>query len=240
MERIRFENFSAFYKLKKEYAVALDKVSFSVENGELLAIIGPSGCGKTTLLKCLLGTVSLTDGALTFDGESIDKVKIREKNFAYVSQEYSLYPRMTVYENIAFPLRMAKVPHKEVDARVKEAAKALEIDWLLSRKPAQLSGGQHQRVAIARALVKNPAVILFDEPFSNIDPQLRLQLRRLVKELHEEQRPTILFVTHDLTEALMLADRILVMDRGEVVELGTPEQIEEAPRSPFTRRFFGK
>ncbi len=240
MELIKFEDFSAFYKLKKEYAVALDKVSFSVHEGEFLVIVGPSGCGKTTLLKCLLGMCSLTDGNLLFEGEDIEKMKIREKNFACVSQEYSLYPQMTVYENIAFPLRMAHVPHKEVDARVNEIAKQLEIDWLLSRKPKQLSGGQHQRVAIARALVKNPRVVLFDEPFSNMDPELRLQLRKMVKQIHSEQRPTILFVTHDLTEALMLGERILVMNRGEVMEIGTPEEIEENPQSEFTRRFFGK
>lgn len=240
MELIRFEDFSAFYKLKKEYAVALDKISLSVHEGELLVVVGPSGCGKTTLLKCLLGMCSLTDGKMFFEGENIEKMNVKDKNFAYVAQEYSLYPQMTVYENIAFPLRMSHVPHKEVDVRVKEIAKQLEIDWLLSRKPKQLSGGQHQRVAIARALVKNPRVILFDEPFSNLEPELRLQLRKMVKQLHSEQRPTILFVTHDLTEAMMLAERILVMNRGEIVEVGTPEEIEEDPKSEFTRRFFGK
>ena len=240
MELIRFEIFSAYYKLKKEYAVGLDKISLTVSEGEFLVIVGPSGCGKTTLLKCLLGMVSLTDGTLLYEGEPAEQMKVGEKSFAYVSQDYSLYPQMTVYENIAFPLRMLHVPHKEVDQRVKEMAKLLEIDWLLSRKPKQLSGGQHQRVAIARALVKNPRVVLFDEPFSNMDPELRLQLRQLVKTIHAAQRPTILFVTHDLSEAMMLAERIVVMNQGEIVETGTPEQLEEAPRSAFTRRFFGK
>lgn len=241
MSVIQFKNFSVFYKLKKkEYAVALDKVNLSVSDGEFLVVVGPSGCGKTTLIKSVLGLCKLTDGELTIDGIPFDKVNKKNSSIAYVSQEYRLYPSMTVYENIAFPLRMMRTPQKEVDARVREIAQKLQIELLLTRKPNQLSGGQHQRIAIARALIKNPRLVLFDEPFSNLDPELRLEMRKLIMKLHKEQRPTFLFVTHDLTEAIMLGERIIVMHRGEIVEEGTPEQIEQNPQSQLTRRFFGK
>ncbi len=241
MSHIQFKNFSVFYKLKnKEYAVALDKVNLTMSDGEFLVVVGPSGCGKTTLIKSILGLCKLTDGELTIDGIPFDKVNKKHSSIAYVSQEYSLYPSMTVYENIAFPLRSMRTPQKEVDLRVREIAQKLEIDWLLTRKPHQLSGGQHQRIAIARALIKNPRLVLFDEPFSNLDPELRMEMRQLVLTLHKEQRPTFVFVTHDLSEAVMLGERIAVMHRGEIVEVGTPEQIEENPKSILTRSFFGK
>lgn len=241
MNLLQFKNFSAYYKLKrKQYAVALDNVTFDVREGEFLVVVGPSGCGKTTLLKCILGLITLNDGDLLIDGIPADKVNKKELAVSYVSQDYSLYPKMTVYDNIAFPLRMMRTPYTEVNSRVKNIAELLEIDWLLSRKPNQLSGGQHQRVAIARALIKQPRIMLFDEPFANLDPALRLELRTLLKDLHSKQKPTIVFVTHDLSEAFMLADRIVVINRGEIVEAGTPQEIESNPKTQFTKEFFGK
>lgn len=241
MELLQLKNFTAYYKLKgKNYAVALDSVSLSVREGEFLVVVGPSGCGKTTLLKCILNLVQLTEGDIFLDGQEINKVNKKDMAISYVSQEYSLYPKMTVFDNIAFPLRMMHTPYAEVNQRVTEIAKRLDIEWLLSRKPHQLSGGQHQRVAIARALIKNPRVMLFDEPFSNLDPKMRIELRSLVKNLHREQRPTVIFVTHDLSEAMMLADRIVVINGGAIVETGTPQEIEYEPKTQFTKEFFGK
>lgn len=241
MSLIQLKNFSVFYKLKKkEYAVALDKVNLTVSDGEFLVIVGPSGCGKTTLIKSVLGLCKLTDGELLIDGVPQNKTKQKDKSISYVSQEYSLYPQMTVYENIAFPLRMMHAPQKEVDIRVRAIAEKLQVGMLLTRKPKQLSGGQHQRVAIARALVKNPRLVLFDEPFSNLDPELRLEMRQMVSKLHSEQRATYIFVTHDLSEAMMLGENIVVMHRGEIVEEGTPQELETHPQTQFVRSFFQK
>lgn len=237
---LEFKKFSAYYKQKKNYVVAVDEVTFYVEDGEFLVIVGPSGCGKTTLLKSILGLNATTSGEAFFNGQKLTASKKGEKQFAYVAQDYSLYPTMTVYENIAFPLRMMHTPYDEVDRRVREIAKLLEIDWLLSRKPKQLSGGQHQRVAIARALIKNPRIVLFDEPFANLHPDLRFQMRELVRKIHKEQRVTFVFVTHDLTEAFALADRMIVMKDGAIEQSGTPQEIMDNPKSDFVKEFLGK
>ena len=237
---LEFKKFSAYYKQKKDYVVAVDEVSFTVDEGEILVLVGPSGCGKTTLLKSMLGMCATTSGEAYFNGEIIKSAKKGDKQIAYVAQEYSLYPTMTVYENIAFPLRIMHTPIDELDKRVRAMAKLLEIDWLLSRKPKQLSGGQHQRVAIARALIKNPRIILFDEPFANLHPDLRFQMRELVKAIHKEQNVTVVFVTHDLSEAFALADRIIVMKDGAIEQLGTPKEIEDNPTSKFVKEFFKK
>ena len=162
-----------------------------------------------------------------FQSYSTDDFQIQAGNIGYVKQELSLYPHLTVYENIAFPLRTIHATQEEVDRRVKEIANLLEIEWLLTRKPKQLSGGQNQRVALARALIKNPVMVLFDEPFSNIDPTLRTQLRLLVKKVHNTFGCTILFVTHDLSDALSLADRVVILDNGSIVAIGTPQELTE-------------
>lgn len=241
MDLLQFIDFSVFYKLKKkEYVVAIDNISLNVKKGEFLVIVGPSGCGKTTLLKSVLGMPKLTDGKILLNGVDIDDTKKQNQNFAFVSQEYSLYPQMTVYDNIAFPLRLMYTNGSEIDRRVKDIAQQLEIDWLLSRKPKQISGGQHQRVAIARALIKNPQIVLFDEPFSSLDAELRLTLCQLVKKIHSEQQPTILYVTHDLGEAFLLADRVVVMNKGEIEQVGTPKEIECNPQSQFVKEFLFK
>lgn len=227
MNTIEFEGFSCYYKNKKQYITALDNISMSIASGELFVVLGESGSGKTTLLKCILGLCDYMEGSLFIDGTSIDDFRLSKSNIGYVRQEVDLYPHMTVYENIAFPLRMIHTPQEEVDRRVKELSALLDIQWLLTRKPKQLSGGQHQRVAIARALIKNPVIVLFDEPFSNIDPALRTELRLLVKKIHQLYKCTMVFVTHDLTDAFALADRILILDSGKVKAIGTPAELTE-------------
>lgn len=225
MNTIEFQNFSCFYKNKKEYVTALDRISLSVAQGELLVVLGQSGSGKTTLLKCILGLCDYIAGELFIDGTAIDSFRLKESNIGYIRQELNLYPHMTVYDNIAFPLRTIHTPQAEVDRRVKEMAALLEIDWLLTRKPRQLSGGQLQRVAIARALIKNPVTVLFDEPFSSIDPKLRTEMRLLVKKIHKTYGCTMLFVTHDLTDALSLADRVVILEEGKIEAVGTPQEL---------------
>ena len=227
MEIIIFEDFSCYYKNKTGYTKALDHLDFSIESGELFVIAGKSGCGKTTLLKCILGQCEYTEGNLFIDGVSMEDFDVKSGNIGYVRQETDLYPHLTVYENFAFPLRMMHTAQSEVDRRVKKIADKLDIRYLLTRKPRQLSGGQHQRVAIARALVNCPSILLFDEPFSNFDPTLRGQLRQLVKQLHQDYQVTMLFVTHDLEEAFSLADRILVLDDGKLVGKGTHDELFE-------------
>lgn len=235
---IEFKNFSVYYKQKKDYVVAVDEVTFEVEEGEFLVLAGPSGCGKTTILKSMMGVSEHTTGEVKFRGEDLSAVCKADSQMAYVSQEYSLYPTMTVYENIAFPLRMMHAPHEEIDKRVRKIAEELELDWLLSRKPKQLSEGQHQRVAIARALIKKPRILLFDEPFANLHPELRMKMRTLVKKIHIEQRVTAVLVTHDWIEAMELADRIVVMDAGAIVQIGTPYEIQRHPKSHLIRELF--
>ena len=239
MQYIQFDDFSAYYKQKKVYAAALDHLSFKIDKGEFFVVVGASGSGKSTLLKCILGLNRDIEGDLYIDGVSIDDLNAKDGNMAYVTQEIALYPHLTVYENIAFPLRLMHTPQDEVDRRVKEIAELVRVKWLLTRKPRQLSGGQQQRVAIARALIKNPQLLLFDEPFSNVDPSLRLELRQLVKQIHHRFGATTVFVTHDLTEAFFLADRIAVLEEGNVVQIGTPEQLRENPQATLLQAFFG-
>ena len=240
MSVLQFKNFSAYYKVDKTtLGVAVDNINLEVQNGEFLVIVGPSGCGKTTLIRSILSGISLTEGEILLEGVNIETIKKKNRNLAYISQECNLFPKMTVFDNIAFPLRVMNTPHEEVQRRVKEIAERTEIYELLTRKPTQLSGGQLQRVEIARALIKNPRIVLFDEPFANLDVKLKTSMRTLVKDMHREYNSTFLFVTHDLTEAIMLADKILVMNEGEIVEIGTPQEITEHPQSQFTKEFFG-
>ena len=240
MEIIRLNNFSCFYRNKKEYITALDKVSFSIERGEFFVIIGESGCGKTTLLRSCLGLAPYYEGEILVDGISIDDLDLKKGRYAYVSQEIGLYPNLTVYKNIAYPLSVTHTLPQEIDKRVKKIASFLGIDFLLSRKPSQLSIGQQQRVAIARALIKDPTIMYFDEPFSNLDPTLRLELRSLVKNLHKTYGTTVVFVTHDISEALALADRIAVLEKGRLIEIGTPEYLTKNGKSELIKGFLNK
>ena len=240
MEIIRLNNFSCFYQNKKEYVTALDNVSFSIERGEFFVIIGESGCGKTTLLRSCLGLAPYYEGDIFVDGVSVDEMDLKRGRYAYVSQEIGLYPNLTVYKNIAFPLSVTHTLPQEIDKRVKKIAAELGIDFLLSRKPSQLSIGQQQRVAIARALIKDPTIMYFDEPFSNLDPVLRLELRSVVQKLHEAYGTTVVFVTHDISEALSIADRIAVLEKGKLLEIGTPEYLVQNGKSELIKGFLNK
>ncbi len=237
MKAIEFRDFSCYYKNKNQYITALSELNLSVEEGEFLVVVGDSGSGKSTLLKACLGLAEFFDGDLLLDGKSVENISLKDGEFAFVRQEIVLYPNLTVYENIAFPLRMMKTPYGEVDRRVREMAELIGMEKLLTRKPRQLSGGQQQRVAIGRALIKNPIYLFFDEPFSNVDSQLRAELRQLVKTIHQKFKPTVIFVTHDLPEAFALADRLVVLEKGQIVEAGTPAQLYADPQSDLLRTF---
>ncbi len=237
MNAIEFKEFSCYYKHKKQYITALSEINLTVEEGEFLVVVGESGSGKSTLLKACLGIAELYDGDLLIDGTPIEEIDLKDGKFAFVRQEIVLYPNLTVYENIAFPLRMMKASHEETDRRVREIAELIGMQMFLTRKPRQLSGGQQQRVAIGRALIKNPGYLFFDEPFSNVDRQLREELRQLVKSIQEKFRPTVIFVTHDIPEALTLAERIVVLEQGKIVEAGTPAELCAQPQSELMQAF---
>lgn len=234
---IQCKDFSAFYMNKNEQFTALDQLTFSVDRGELFVVVGQSGSGKTTLLKSILRMIPYVDGEMLVDGISLDEMDIKTCNFAFVDQEVTLYPNKTVYENIAFPLLMSRTPYGEIDRRVKEIADIMDIRWLLTRKPKQLSGGQQQRVGLARALIKKPDLVLLDEPFSNLDPEVRRQMRTFLRQLHQQYRTTILFVTHDLSEAFSLADRMMVLNEGKIEVIGTPQELIDNPRSQLLEVF---
>lgn len=234
---IECKDFSAYYKVKTGYLAALDELNLTIRDGELLAIVGESGSGKTTFLKSVLNQCEHTSGEMLIDGTPVRQVDRQTNLFAYVSQEYILYPQMLIYENIAYPLRVMRTSQEEVDRRVREIARELGLEYLLNRKPRQLSGGQHQRVALARALIKHPRYLLLDEPFSNIDPSLHAQMRDLIRTIHRTYDATILFVTHDLAEAFALADQILVLEDGKKVQLSTPRELRANPQSELLRRF---
>ena len=237
---IEFIDFSCHYMVKQKKIPVLENVSFQVQEGEFFVITGPSGCGKSTLIKSILGMGGYYSGDILVDGISFEDISGKDNVFGYVSQEYLLYPSMTVYENIALPLKVMHTSHEELDRRVRSVAKRLEIDWLLTRKPKQLSGGQQQLVAIARALARNPKVILMDEPFANIDPRLRLDMRNVLNEINKDYQCTVLFVTHDIPEALYLGNHIMVMDENNVREIVTPEEFIKLHEYQDFRNFFGE
>ena len=217
----------------------LDGVSLEVGEGEFLVLVGPSGCGKTTLLRCIAGLEDITRGELRFDGQRVNDLAPRDRDVAMVFQSYALYPHLTVRDNLGFALRIRKTPPPEIRARVDEAARMLEIAHLLDRYPRQLSGGQRQRVAMGRAVVRRPRVFLFDEPLSNLDASLRGQMRVELKRLHARLGATMIYVTHDQVEAMTLADRIALLNRGGVEQVGPPEELYRRPGTLFCARFFG-
>lgn len=220
---IRLEAFSAYYKVKEGYGSAVDQITLQIPRGQFVALMGPSGCGKTTLLKAILGLCDYVEGQLLVDNIPVGSSSKRENTVSYVSQEYVLYPHLTVYENIAFPLRANRWKRQRIDEAVRSIAKRVGLDRLLTRLPKQLSGGQQQRLAIARALVKNPKIVLYDEPFSNLDPQCREQMRQLVYEIAKEQEQTVIYVTHDAQDAELLADRVLWMEEGKILSETCPQ-----------------
>src|ERR1700736_4585375 len=219
--------------------VAVDHVSFTIEDGEFVALVGPSGCGKTTTLNMVPGLIELPSGTITIGGKVVNDLDPKDRDIAMVFQNYALYPSKTVGENLSFPLQMRKVSKPEIEARAKRAADTWSITHLLQRNPRQLSGGQQQRVALGRALVRAPQAFLMDEPLSNLDAMLRVQMRTEIKRLHQELSSTVIYVTHDQMEAMTMADRIAVMSGGVVQQLGTPNEIYDRPANMFVAGFIG-
>ncbi len=214
-------------------------VSADIADGEFIVIVGPSGCGKSTLLRMVAGLEEISEGEISIGGRVVNDVEPADRDIAMVFQNYALYPHMSVYDNMAYGLKIAKLPKAEIEARVQKAAKILEIGPFLQRTPRQLSGGQRQRVAMGRAIVRQPAAFLFDEPLSNLDAKLRAQTRLEIQKLHRELGVTSLFVTHDQVEAMTLAQRMIVMNAGRVEQIGTPEQVYGKPASSFVASFIG-
>jgi multiple sugar transport system ATP-binding protein len=218
---------------------ALRNIDLDVNPGECLVLLGPSGCGKTTLLRLLAGLERADSGRIWIGDRVVNDLEPSERDVAMVFQNYALYPHFTAFENIAFPLRARRVAPEMIDQRVKAAAARVALETMLDRRPAQLSGGQQQRVALARAIVRNPAVYLMDEPLSNLDAQLRLQTRTELKRLHQELGTTMVYVTHDQAEAMTLATRIAIMERGEIVQTGAPLELYRRPINTFVAGFLG-
>jgi len=217
----------------------LEDVSIEIEAGEFLVLVGPSGCGKSTLLNMVAGLLDISTGEIRLDGARIDGLEPKDRNIAMVFQSYALYPSMSVEKNMAFPLRMAGVAKEEQERKVPDVAELLQIDHLRKRKPAALSGGQRQRVAMGRALVRDPKLFLFDEPLSNLDAKLRVDMRTEIKRLHQRLGTTIIYVTHDQVEAMTMATRIAVMEGGKVQQFGTPAEIYDRPQNTFVATFMG-
>ncbi len=214
-------------------------VNAEIPDGEFIVIVGPSGCGKSTLLRMVAGLEEISGGEIHIAGRMVNKLEPAERDIAMVFQNYALYPHMSVFDNMAYGLKIAKVPAAEIETRVNKAAKILELGALLRRLPRELSGGQRQRVAMGRAIVRQPAVYLFDEPLSNLDAKLRAQTRLEIQKLHHELGVTSLFVTHDQVEAMTLAQRMIVMNAGRIEQIGTPEQVYHTPATTFVASFIG-
>ena len=227
--------------VKKTYdkTEVIHGVDLDINSGEFIVFVGPSGCGKSTLLRMIAGLEDITEGEISIGGEVVNKIIAAERGVAMVFQSYALYPHMTVFNNMAFALKQAKTPVDEINRRVLEAAKILQIESLFERLPKQLSGGQRQRVAIGRAIVRNPKVFLFDEPLSNLDAALRVQTRIEIAKLHSQLTATMIYVTHDQVEAMTLADRIVVINQGVIEQVGTPIELYNSPKNQFVAEFIG-
>jgi multiple sugar transport system ATP-binding protein len=227
--------------IRKSYGTleVLHGIDIDVANSEFVVLVGPSGCGKSTLLRSLAGLETISDGSIRIDDQVVNQLPPKSRDIAMVFQNYALYPHMTVADNMSFSLKMARMPKAESAKRVREAATILGLEPLLERYPRQLSGGQRQRVAMGRAIVRNPKVFLFDEPLSNLDAKLRVQVRAEIKELHHRLKSTIIYVTHDQIEAMTMADKIVVMRDGYVEQIGTPLELYDTPRNVFVAGFIG-
>ena len=239
MASISFRNLIKRYGQGPSANQVLHGVNAEIKDGEFVVIVGPSGCGKSTLLRMVAGLEEISDGQLLIGDKVVNDVEPAKRDIAMVFQNYALYPHMSNYENMAYGLKIAKVPPEAIKRRVDKAAKILELSHLLDRKPRQLSGGQRQRVAMGRAIVRQPQVFLFDEPLSNLDAKLRGQTRLEIQKLHAELGITSLFVTHDQVEAMTLAQRMVVMNGGYVEQFGTPEEVYHTPASTFVASFIG-
>ena len=218
---------------------ALEDVSITINDGEFVVLVGPSGCGKTTLLRMVAGLEDITEGEISIGKKTVNEVAPKDRDIAMVFQNYALYPHMSVYDNMAFSLKLRKLSKDEIDQKVKEAAKTLEISELLDRKPKALSGGQRQRVAMGRAIVRNPQAFLMDEPLSNLDAKLRVQMRAELGQLHTQLQTTTLYVTHDQVEAMTMGDRVAVIRKGELQQIDTPREIYSNPKNIFVAGFIG-
>lgn len=236
MAKLTLNNISKTYGRNN---MAVKDFSLEIKDGEFVVLVGPSGCGKTTVLRMIAGLETTESGEILLDGTSICDMPSQKRDIAMVFQNYALYPTMTVFDNIAFPLKMRRQGKEEIQQRVETVAETLEITELLHRKPGQLSGGEKQRVAMGRAMIREPKLFLMDEPLSNLDAKLRISLRGKIAELHRRLQTTTIYVTHDQAEAMTLADKLVVMRDGKVEQVGTPEEIYNRPVNPFVAGFFG-
>ena len=239
MARVRLENVRKVYGVEAQAFVAVHGADLEVRDGELLVLVGPSGCGKSTLLRMIAGLETISEGRLSIGDRVVNDVPPKDRDIAMVFQNYALYPHMTVYENLAFGLKLRKLPGDEIDRRVREAGAILELAEILDRRPRQLSGGQRQRVALGRAIVRQPAVFLFDEPLSNLDAKLRVQTRGEIARLHRRLGATMIYVTHDQVEAMTLGERIVVLNEGRIQQIDTPLGLYERPANRFVAGFIG-
>ena len=232
-------NINSVGKIYPNGTRALEDVNIEINDGEFVVLVGPSGCGKTTLLRMVAGLEDITEGEISIADKVVNEIAPKDRDIAMVFQNYALYPHMSVYDNMAFSLKLRKLPKDEIDQKVKDAAKTLEIDELLERKPKALSGGQRQRVAMGRAIVRNPQAFLMDEPLSNLDAKLRVQMRAELGQLHSQLETTTLYVTHDQVEAMTMGDRVAVIRKGILQQINTPREIYLYPKNIFVAGFIG-
>ena len=237
MAEIKLDSIYKMYENADSYSVT--DFNLDIEDNEFIVFVGPSGCGKSTTLRMIAGLEEITEGQLSIDGQVMNDVAPKDRDIAMVFQNYALYPHMTVFDNMAFGLKLRKMPKDEIKQRVEEAAELLGLADLLDRKPAALSGGQRQRVALGRAVVRNPKVFLMDEPLSNLDAKLRVHMRTEIAKLHERLKTTMIYVTHDQTEAMTLADRIVIMEDGFIRQIGSPFEVYNSPNNAFVASFIG-
>lgn len=237
MSKVALKNLVKSYDGKKNI---IDEINLEIKDKEFIVLVGSSGCGKSTILRLISGLENITSGEISIDDKIVNNVHPKDRDIAFVFQSYALYPHMSVYDNIAFGLKMRKFDKKTIDEKVRTVAKALNLEEFLDRKPKQLSGGQRQRVALGRAIVRTPKVFLMDEPLSNLDANLRVQMRAEIKRLHRDLATTFIYVTHDQTEALTMGDRIVVLDKGIIQQVAPPEEIYNRPKNKFVAGFIGQ
>lgn len=236
MKNITIENISKTYE---NGFTAVKNINIQINKGEFAVLVGPSGCGKSTILRMIAGLEDITEGNLLFDEQQMNQVEAKNRDIGMVFQNYALYPHLSVFDNLAFPLKINKVKKSEIKQKVEQVAEILELSSNLDKKPKHLSGGQRQRVALGRAIIKQPNIFLFDEPLSNLDAKLRTQMRTEIIKLHRNSQATSIYVTHDQTEAMTMADRIILLNAGEVVQIGTPQELYHNPVNLFAASFLG-
>jgi len=227
------------YKTFENGFQAAKDINFTAEDQEFVVLVGPSGCGKTTILRMIAGLETITSGSIYIDDVIVNDIPPKDRDIAMVFQNYALYPHMSVYENLAFALKLRKYPKADIDQKVQETAKMLGLDQLLQNKPKQLSGGQRQRVALGRAIVRNPKVFLFDEPLSNLDAKMRVQMRTEIAKIHQTLKSTVIYVTHDQVEAMTMGSKIIVMEKGVILQIDSPLAIYNSPKNIFVATFMG-